>query len=113
MLSFRVDGQYIGRHVRLQCPIGSTQSPLIGCSNLAAADLALDRALIIPATWQLGARVTLGDIPLGSTKAAISLWGKNLTDSDELEFLFPILDTWVVGSFQTPRNYGIDLSIKF
>jgi len=67
----------------------------------------------IPATWQLGARVTLGDIPLGSTKAAISLWGKNLTDSDELEFLFPILDTWVVGSFQTPRNYGIDLSIKF
>ncbi|QZP09506.1 TonB-dependent receptor [Caenibius sp. WL] len=112
-LSLRLDGQYIGRHYRMQCPIGSTQSPLTGCSNLAAADLALDRALVIPSTWQLGARITLAQIPLGGGKAAISVWGKNLTDSDKLEFLFPLLDTWVMGSFQTPRTYGLDLKVEF
>lgn len=112
-LSFRVDGQYIGRHFRMQCPIGSSQSPITGCSNLAAADLALDRALIIPATWQLGARISLADIPLGKTRATLSAWGKNLANSDKFEFLFPLIDTWVVGSFQTPRTYGVDLRIEF
>ncbi|WP_311269490.1 TonB-dependent receptor [Sphingobium sp. WCS2017Hpa-17] len=113
VLSLRIDGQYVGKHYRLQCPIGSTQSPVTGCSNLGAADMQLDRALVIPATWQLGARITIADIPLGVLKGSVSLWGKNLNDSDKLEFLFPVIDTWVVGSFQTPRTFGVDLRIEY
>ena len=111
--SFRVDGQYVGRHYRLQCPIGAAQSPVTGCSNLVAADLALDRALTIPATWQLGARVSLAQIPLAGMKGTVSIWAKNINDSDELEFLFPLIDTWVVGSFQTPRTFGLDFRLAY
>jgi iron complex outermembrane receptor protein len=109
----RVDGQYVSKHYRMQCPIGSTQSPSEGCTNLAAADLVLDRQLTIPSSWLLGARVSVGGFSLGRMKGEVSVWGKNLTDSDKLEFLFPLFDTWVVGSFQTPRTYGADLRLEF
>lgn len=110
-LSFRVDGQYEGDHFRLQCPIGAVQSPTEGC--LGSGDTALDRALVIPSSWQIGARITLADIPVGSAKGRVSLWGKNLNNSDKPEFLFPIFDTWTVGTFQAPRTYGLDFGIEF
>ena len=110
-MSFRIDGQYEGKHYRLQCPIGSLQSPTEGC--LGAGDAALDRQLIIPASWEIGTRLTFADIPLGNVKGRISLWGKNLNNSDKPEFLFPVFDTWAVGTFQAPRTYGVDFGIEF
>ena len=110
-LSFRVDGQYEGKHYRLQCPIGALQSPTEGC--LGSGDAALDRALVIPSSWQIGARMTFADIPLGSVKGRISLWGKNLNNSNKPEFLFPVFDTWAVGTFQAPRTYGVDFGVEF
>ena len=110
-LSFRIDGQYEGKHYRLQCPIGALQSPTEGC--LGAGDPELDDALIIPSSWQIGARMTFGDIPMGNIKGRISLWGKNLNNSNKPEFLFPVFDTWTVGSFQQPRTYGVDFGVEF
>jgi iron complex outermembrane receptor protein len=110
-LSFRVDGQYKGDMFRLSCPVGSLQSPTEGC--IGAGDPVLDRQLVIKANWQIGARLTFAEIPVGGSKAKISLWGKNLNDSDRPEFLFPIVGTWVLGTFQQPRTYGIDFGIAF
>lgn len=111
--SFRVDGQYVGKHYRLLCPVGATTSEALGCTNLQNADLALDRALTIPSTWQIGARLTLADIPLGATKGSVSLWGKNLNNSRKYEYLFSVLDRQVLGTFQQPRTYGVDLKMEF
>lgn len=112
-LRFRIDAQYEGRQFRRACPIGSSESTTLGCINLQNANLALDRALIIPGTWDLGARFTIADIPLGSGKGSISLWGKNLTDNDKLEYLFQVFPLQVLGTFQTPRTYGIDFRAEF
>lgn len=110
-MSFRIDGQYKGDHFRLQCPVGATQSATDGC--IGAGDPVLDDKLVIRATWEIGARFTFAEIPVGNAKGKISLWGKNLNNSDKPEFLFPIFDTWVLGTFQAPRTYGIDVGIAF
>jgi iron complex outermembrane receptor protein len=110
--SFRVDGQYVGRHYRLLCPYGSTTSDVLGCTNLAAADPVIDRALVIPSTWQIGARLALANIPVGPAKGKVSLWGKNLNNSRKYEYLFAIGSS-VLGTFQTPRTYGVDFGIEF
>jgi|ADGO01.1.fsa_nt_gi Outer membrane receptor proteins, mostly Fe transport len=45
-----------------------------------------DAASIGDPRWELNARATLADIPLGSAKGRLSLWGRNLANEDELEF---------------------------
>jgi len=109
--SFRIDAQYIGKHYRLLCPYGSTTSEAAGCTNLASANYTIDKALIIPATWQIGARFALADIPVGPVKAKVSLWGKNLNNSKKFEYLFQA--GGVIGTFQVPRTYGVDVGIEF
>ena len=110
--SFRIDGQYVGKHYRLLCPYGSTTSAALGCSDLQNANYDLDRALTIPSLWQIGARFTLADIPVGPAKARVSLWGKNLNNSRKYEYLFSIGSS-VLGTFQMPRTYGIDFGVEF
>ncbi|WP_336951277.1 TonB-dependent receptor [Sphingobium aromaticivastans] len=60
----------------------------------------------------VGARIALNDIPIGGTKARISLWGQNITDNDELEFARD-LGGPVIGVFQVPRTYGVDFGFIF
>lgn len=110
---FRLDGQYISKQYRLRCPIGATASEITGCSNLQDADYALDKALIMDAQWDLGARATLADIPLGTAKASVSVWGKNLTNNNKFEYLFQVLPKQILGTFQTPRTYGIDFRVEY
>jgi len=110
-LSFRIDGQYIGKHYRLLCPAGSTTSQVLGCTNLQNADYALDKALTIPATWQLGARLSLANIEIGGARGTLSIWGKNLNNSRKFEYLFSVLGTQVLGTFQNPRTYGVDFRV--
>ncbi|GGC06539.1 TonB-dependent receptor [Novosphingobium endophyticum] len=110
--SFRIDGQYIGKHYRLICPYGSQVSTEVGCAGLENADFEIDRALTIPSRLQVGARLSLADIPLGGASGRVSLWGKNLTNNHEFEYLFSI-GSRVLGTFQMPRSFGVDFGVQF
>ncbi len=66
----------------------------------------------LPSRFDIGARASLNDIPLGGTKARVSVWGQNLTNNKELEFARD-LGGPVVGVFQVPRTYGIDVGFTF
>jgi iron complex outermembrane receptor protein len=46
-------------------------------------------------------------------KGSISVWGRNLTNNRKFEYLFSLLGTEVIGTFQTPRTYGVDLRVAF
>ncbi|WP_311269540.1 TonB-dependent receptor domain-containing protein [Sphingobium sp. WCS2017Hpa-17] len=60
----------------------------------------------------LGARIALNDVPIANTKARISVWGQNLTNNKELEFARD-LGGPVIGVFQVPRTYGLDIGFAF
>lgn len=65
-------------------------------------------------------RVTLGDIELGGgddVKLAVSLWGKNLTNTQWEVFQFNIAGTGLANLtsiyWNEPRTYGIEARITF
>jgi iron complex outermembrane receptor protein len=60
----------------------------------------------------LNARATVMDIPVGPTKAAVSVWGRNITNKQRLNF---IANTGITAAalFDDPATYGVDLSIEF
>ena len=60
----------------------------------------------------LNARATVADIPVGPTKAALSVWGRNITNKQRLNF---IANTGITAAalFDDPATYGVDLSIEF
>ena len=60
----------------------------------------------------LNARATVMDIPVGPTKASISLWGRNITNKQRLNF---IANTGITAAalYDDPATYGVDLSIEF
>src|SRR5690606_7625981 len=53
----------------------------------------------------VGARLTLSEIPVGTGNLNISLWGKNLEDTEYQ--LFALSGADVYGE---PRSYGLDLT---
>jgi iron complex outermembrane receptor protein len=83
-------------------------------SNEAGASVspALEAVVDPAAFWMLNARVALVDLPLGNTTAKISLWGKNLTNVQEVEYGVDSGFT-IDGHFMQPRTYGIDVAIDF
>lgn len=113
-VDFRVDGSWVDDHYQTACKVGDTATNE-GCVAAPPSALAddLDRAATTKASWQVGARLSLVDVPLGGkTKGQVSLWGRNLTDSDEIEFARDVGNA-VVGTYQVPRTYGIDFSADF
>lgn len=112
-LGFRVDAGWQDEHFGLQCPLGATQDPALGCTNLQNVNRSVDAALVQDATTLVGARLSLFDIGVGNGKAKVSLWGRNLLDEDEPEFLRDLGNGTVIGSFMVPRTYGVDFSIDF
>lgn len=113
-VDFRIDGSWVDDHYQTICKVGDAATA-DGCVESPANPLAdeLDRAATSKASWMVGARLSLVDIPLGEkTKGRVSLWGKNLTDSDEVEFSRDVGNV-VVGTYQAPRTYGIDFSADF
>jgi iron complex outermembrane receptor protein len=76
------------------------------------ADAALEQALRQGGKWDLSARIGLSEFPLGPTTGRVSLWSRNLLNNKQIEFTRS-LGLVIVGSFQVPRTYGIDLGIKF
>ncbi len=81
-------------------------------------DAATDEAATQEAHWLLGARLSLGEIPIGRwmgndrITAALSVWGQNLLDEDEPQFASD-LGSLIVGKFMKPRTYGVDVAIEF
>ena len=73
---------------------------------------AFDDLVYSDAMWLVNARIALRDIEIGGSKAELSVWGKNLTDSDNP--LQPI-DFRFAGStnYQPARTYGVDLVFEF
>ena len=64
----------------------------------------------------MNGRVTLGEIesPLGNVE--YSLWGKNLTNVQYVEYDFEMpapLAAIRVGYFNEPRSYGLDVRVRF
>lgn len=113
-IDFRIDGSWVDDHYQTICKVGDAATAA-GCVAAAPNPLAdaLDRAATSKASWQVGARLSLVDVPLGDkSKGRVSLWGRNLTNSDEIEFSRDVGNA-VVGTYQIPRTYGIDFSADF
>lgn len=67
--------------------------------------------------WLLNGRITLGELRIGGGEAAISLWGKNLTNETYAVFDYPITGLGTINGeityYNEPRTYGVDLKVKF
>lgn len=65
-----------------------------------------------PSTWLLNARMGLVDIPVGDTKASVAIWGRNLLDNKDAQFM-----TWLSflynASYDQARTFGVDVSMQF
>jgi len=94
-VTFRVDGFY--KDKRLSDPK----------ENPATAHLTT-----LPSRFDVNARLSLADLPLGGGKAKVSAWVQNLTNNHELEFARN-LSTNVIGTFQVPRTWGVDFGFEF
>jgi iron complex outermembrane receptor protein len=95
--SARIDGNYQSRYTQYANP---------------AADPVLDAQLYTPAYWLLDMRVSLLDIPMGSSTGRVSMWGKNLTNEHQLDYVAPF-GLYIPGQYIPPRTFGADLSVKF
>ncbi|TXG98140.1 MAG: TonB-dependent receptor, partial [Rhodocyclaceae bacterium] len=62
--------------------------------------------------WTLNARASVMDIDVGPAKATVSLWGRNITNKQRLNFIANTSIT-AAGLFDDPATYGVDLSIEF
>jgi iron complex outermembrane receptor protein len=113
VLTAHVDASWRSDTTGLTCPVGASLDLTTGCTNLASADMALDRQVEMKASTLLGARLTYGNIQLGSATASVSLWGRNLLDEKELEFVRDLSNGTVMGTFQIPATYGLDVKVNF
>lgn len=64
------------------------------------------------AMWLVNARLALRNIMIGGAKAELALWGKNLTDSDNIA---QSINFGYLGStnYTRARTYGVDLNLTF
>ncbi|HNC69579.1 MAG TPA: hypothetical protein PKZ77_03750, partial [Pseudomonadales bacterium] len=77
-------------------------------------DWALDRQALMKAVTQLGARLDFANIRLGShATGRLGIWGKNLLDEDEMEFVFSLGGPTLAATYMRPRTYGMDFSVQF
>jgi len=98
--SARLDASWVDDHYEIVIPL---KDPVLD-----------QQTAIAKANWLVNARLSLLDIPVGGEqyKARVSLWGRNLLDSHELEFSRD-LGLAVVGNFQIPRTFGADIAFDF
>ena len=66
----------------------------------------------LPSRFDINARVSLVDLPIGGANAKISAWVQNLGNNSKLEFARN-LTTNVIGTFQVPRTWGMDIGFEF
>ena len=98
-VSFDVDAQYRGSQNLV--------------SRHVVQDQAVDHVLFNNAQWLANMRASVADIPIGgNVQAKVSAWVKNLTNEKTLVNALD-LGSVVVGAFQRPRTYGLDLEFTF
>lgn len=107
-LALQVDGAYRSKiNVGTQ-EFSSANFPAIyGYDNSYMNDLMKQKGL-----WTLNARASIKDIPVGPTTATLSVWGRNITNKQRLNF---IANTSITAAalYDDPATYGVDLSIEF
>jgi iron complex outermembrane recepter protein len=96
--SFRIDTNYQTRYTQYAAP---------------AINPALDAALFTPAYWLLNLRASLLDIPMGDNLTGkVSMWGKNLTDEHQLNYVAPF-GLYIPGQYIPPLTFGADITVQF
>ena len=64
-----------------------------------------------PAFWLVDGRVGVVDVPLGGSRASLSVFGQNLLDKKVASFGAPVLS--LTGMFDRGRTYGVELGYAF
>ena len=100
-ISARVDGRY-----RSRAPLVST--PFF---DLAGNSADLNRYAYTKAYWLVDGRIGWVDMPLGGTKASLSLFGQNLFNEHYNPFGSPVLQ--LIASYERGRTYGVELGMSF
>ena len=65
--------------------------------------------LPVDSLGQLGARIALSNVQWGGTYWTLAVWGKNLTDEEEV--VYNLSDFGF--QYNMPRWYGVDLKVAF
>lgn len=97
-----------GGHVSVRVD-ANFQSEMLGAADAAPAYIPLVK---VPGIVNVNGRIALSNIDLAGHRAEISLWGKNLTDNDQISmtssfgFMFP-------ATYQRARTYGVDLKFDW
>jgi iron complex outermembrane receptor protein len=124
--SFRIDTDYRSEYYGVTSPLAAQVGAVQDLSSAflisqgfpgtrageIAYETALDNAARLGGYWMANARVSLLDVPVGSTRGSLAVWVKNLTDERKLYF-DSNYGNIVGGAFEEPRTYGVDLSVKF
>ncbi len=99
-MSFRLDALYRSSDIRITSP-GDVYADK---SNASVAT--------IPGYWLLNGRIALKNFKIGPANAELSVWGKNLTDNKNPNFvLFTPLAT--SANFGPARSFGVELGLDF
>ena len=85
-----------------------TSTPL---RNILTGQPALEDQNLRPGYWLVNGRIGLADLPLGGTRASISVFGDNLLDKRFISFGAPVL--LFTGTYDRGRTYGVELGVSF
>ena len=118
-VSLQLDANYRSSYNSNRFPLQNQQdgTPLpaqliAGYANQTAYLTALDKAASAGGYWLANARLSLADIPLGSSKARLSSFVRNIFDERHLAF-GQNFGTQIGGLFEQNRTYGLDLRLSF
>ncbi|MDR2858120.1 MAG: hypothetical protein LBV50_09770, partial [Novosphingobium sp.] len=67
----------------------------------------------LPATWLLGGRMALEDVPLPAGRVTLAAWVKNLTDARQITFSDVFASFVASARFQQARTFGLDVSFRY
>jgi len=111
--SARVDVSWRDDAYRLVCPAGSSTVP--GTDRCTGTPIpSLDDQAVLDAVTTVNARLDFRSIALfeGAT-GKFGIWGRNLTDEHEMEFIFTLGGPTLAATYMQPRTYGVDFSVQF
>ncbi len=111
-LALQVDGAYrskinVGTQAFSNAGFLAANIPASVYDNSYINDLLHQKGLLT-----VNARASIKDIPVGPTTATVSIWGRNITNKQRLNFIANTSIT-AAGLFDDPATYGVDLSIQF
>jgi iron complex outermembrane receptor protein len=120
-LSFGVSGDYTFDEISGMTPSARLEVNYIGLIDWGptapgafAPGVHLLESYKTPEQVILNARVSLADIPMGPVEGKISLWGKNITNTQYFSEILPgSVIGFVDGNISPPATYGVDLSFKW